>query len=77
MEFYKITKNGQTIKSALTTEEVNNIFPAIIEDFTSGYIYDDETKEVFNEVDKRIVAKDGDVWAEAGSDVYEVVKDNE
>lgn len=78
MEFFKITRNGVEIKNALTSEEVSKIFPAIIEDYTDGYIYDDETGEVFNEVDKSlIVAKDGDKYAQAGDDYYEVIEDND
>ena len=34
---------------------MSKFFPAIIEDYTDGYIYDDETGEVFNEVDKSLI----------------------
>lgn len=77
MEFFKITRNGIEIKNALTSEEVSKIFPAIIEDYTDGYIYDDERGEVYNEVDNLIIARQGDNYAHAGDDCYEVIKDND
>lgn len=77
MEFFKITRNGKSIKNALTSEEVSNIFPAIIEDYTDGYIYDDERGEVYNEVDNLIIARQGDNYAHAGDDFYEVIEDND
>jgi len=77
MKFYQITRNGKVIKSALTESEVKRVFPALIEDYSEGYIYDDETKEVFNEVAKFVVASEGDLSAVAGDDVYEVIEDNE
>lgn len=76
MKFFKITRNGREIKNALTSEEVLNIFPAIIEDYTDGYIYDDERGEVFNEVDNLIIVRTGDNYAHAGDDCYEVIEDN-
>lgn len=46
MKFYSITRNGKVIKSALTEGELKMFFPALIEDYSEGYIYDEETKQV-------------------------------
>jgi len=77
MKFYSITRNGTIIKSALTEDELKMFFPALIEEYSDGYIYDEETKQVYNEVAKFVVADEGDMSAVAGDDLYEVIEEED
>lgn len=75
MKFFNITMNNQIIASALTEKEANEKFFCLIEDYSNGYIYDNETETVFNEVDKRVVAEKGDVSVVVGDNKFEIVED--
>lgn len=77
MKYFNITKNGQIIASTLTEKEANEKFLCLIEDYSDGYIYDNETETVFNEIDKRVVVEKGDTSAIVGDNKFEIEEEIE
>lgn len=75
METYKITKNGVDLVNGLTKEAALYKFLPVVEDHSNGYIYDNENKTIYNEVDKRIVASEGDEYVSAGDNYFEIEKE--
>jgi len=77
MKYFKITKNGKDLVTGLTNDQAKEkLFPTV-EDFSNGYIYDNETETIYNEVDKRIIAEKGDTFVSAGDNYFEIVEENE
>ena len=77
MKYFKITKNGKDLVTGLTNDQAKEkLFPTV-EDFSNGYIYDNETETIYNEVDKRIKAEKGDTFVSAGDNYFEIVEENE
>lgn len=72
MATFKITKNGKALETGLSKEEALDIFFPIVEDFSNGYIYDNEEETIYNEVDNQVVAVAGDEFVRAGDDVFEI-----
>ena len=69
---YKITKNGRAIKSGLSKEKaLNNLF-VVVEDFSNGYIYDNDSGTIYHETDGSVVANQGDDYVQAGDDLFEI-----
>jgi hypothetical protein len=72
MKTFKITKNGKDLKTGLTKDEaIDKLFP-LVEDFSNGYIYDNEEETIHNEVDGIVIAKKGDECVEAGDNRFEI-----
>lgn len=77
MATYKITQNGKDLKKGLTKEEAfDKLFP-LVEEFSNGYIYDNEAETIYNEADGRIVAKKGDDYVDAGDNRFEIEEETE
>ena len=77
MNYFKITKNGKDLVTGLTKEQaLEKLFPTV-EDFSNGYIYDNEAETIYNEVDGNIVAEKGDEFVSAGDNYFEIVEENE
>ena len=76
-KLFNITMNGKIIASGLTEKDANEKFFCLIEDYSNGYIYDNENETVFNEVDKRVVAEKGDDCVCAGDNIFEIVEEDE
>ena len=55
MATFKITKNGKDLVNGLTKEEALNKLFVVVEDFSNGYIYDNEAETIYHEVDVCIV----------------------
>ena len=77
MQTFKITKNGKDLVTGLTKEQAIEKLFTTVEDFSNGYIYDNEAETIYNEVDKRIVAKKGDDYVDAGDNRFEIEEDND
>lgn len=77
MNYFKITKNGKDLVAGLTKDEAIEKLLPTVEDFSNGYIYDNEAETIYNEVDKRIVAKKGDDYVDAGDNRFEIEEDND
>lgn len=77
MSYFKITKNGKELVAGLTKEEaLNKLFP-IVEDFSNGYIYDNEAETIYNEVNGQVCAKKGAEFVDAGDNRFEIEEENE
>lgn len=72
MKYFKITKNGKDLITSLTKEQaLMKLFPAV-EDFSNGYIFDNEANTIYNEVDGLVVASKGDESVRAGDNYFEI-----
>ncbi|MDV3537929.1 hypothetical protein CMU94_02180 [Elizabethkingia anophelis] len=77
MKTFKITQNGILVKSGLTEHEaIDNLF-IVVEDYSNGYIYDNEDETIYNEVDGSIIANKGDMYVMAGDDFFEIKEEEE
>jgi hypothetical protein len=77
MENYRITKNGKVLVSGLTkTQAIEKLFPTV-ENFSNGYIYDNEANTIYHEVDGKVIAKIGDESVRAGDNYFEIEEDND
>ena len=77
MKNFKITINGKDLVNYLSKEEaLDKLFP-IVEDYSNGYIYDNEAETIYHEVDGRVVAEKGDDYVCAGDDIFEIVEEEE
>jgi hypothetical protein len=75
MRTYKITKNSKDLKTGLTIEEATNKLFPIVEDFSNGYIYDNDNETIYHEVDHKTIAEKGDMIVVAGDNVFEIVEE--
>jgi hypothetical protein len=77
MSTFKITKNKKDLINGLSKQEsLDKLFPTV-EDFSNGYIYDNESETIYHEVDNRIVAVKGDESVRAGDDYFEIEAEND
>lgn len=77
METFKITKNGKDLVNGLSKKEALDKLFIVVEDYSSGYIYDNEAETIYHEVDGRVVAKKGDDYVYAGDNIFEIEEENE
>lgn len=77
MTYFKITKNGQELANTLTEKEAKEKFFCLVEDYSNGYIYDNEAETIYNEVDNRVVAEKGDDVVYAGDDTFRIEEEIE
>lgn len=75
MKNYRITKNGREIFSGLSHREAIEKLFVVVEDFSNGYIYDNEAETIYHEVDGRVVANKGDEYVHAGDDIFEIAEE--
>lgn len=75
METYKITKNGKDLLTGLTKYQAIEKFLPTIEDFSNGYIYDNELETIYNEVDSKVIAEKGDESVRVGDNYFEIEKE--
>lgn len=77
MKTFKITKNGKDLVTGLTKEQaIEKLFP-IVEDYSNGYIYNNDAETIYNEVDGKVYAVKGDEYVKAGDNVFEIEEDND
>lgn len=76
MSTFKITKNGVDLRTGLTENEALKSILVLTEDFSNGYIYDNESETIYHEVDHAVVAKYGDRVIDAGDDRFEIESEN-
>lgn len=69
---YKITKNGKDLVTGLTKDQSIEKLFTTVEDFSNGYIYDNEAETIYHEVDGRLVAKKGDESVRAWNNYFEI-----
>lgn len=72
MKTFKITKNGKDLVTGLTKKQSLEKLFTTVEDFSNGYIYDNESETIYHEVDGRLVAKKGDENVRAGDNYFEI-----
>lgn len=72
MKTFKITKNGKDLVNGLSKNEaLEKLFPTV-EDFSNGYIYDNENETIYHEIDGKVVAEKGDESVRAGDNYFEI-----
>lgn len=77
MKTFKITKNGREIENGLTEKQASEKLFVIVEDYSNGYIYDNEAETIYHEVDGSVVANKGDLSVQAGDDYFEIEEETE
>jgi|VirMetMinimDraft_7_1064189.scaffolds.fasta_scaffold132284_2 hypothetical protein len=77
MQTFKITKNGKDLVAGLTKEQAIEKLFTTVEDFSNGYIYDNEAETIYREVDGKVVAIKGDESVRAGDNYFEIEEEGE
>jgi len=72
MKTFKITRNGKDLVNGLSKEQAIEKLFITVEDFSIGYIYDNEAATIYHEVDGRVVATKGDENVRAGDNYFEI-----
>ena len=77
MQTFKITKNGKDLVNGLTKEQAIEKLFTTVEDFSNGYIYDNEAETIYHEVDGKVVAVKGEESVRAGDNYFEIEEEGE
>jgi len=72
MRTFKITRNGKELVTGLTKGEAIRKLFTTVENFSIGYIYDNENETIYHEIDGRIVATKGDEIVRAGDNLFQI-----
>lgn len=62
--------------AAQTKEQAIEKLFTTVEDFSNGYIYDNEAETIYHEVDGKVVAEKGDESVRAGDNYFEIESEN-